>query len=236
MAFVRPQHGCRCDDKSGMSVASAEAVVTCGSCGSKLHVACGAEARTQPCPTCGTRLQIEARSDGAPDARRVTLASQGNAVIASPTEGTFLFFPARAAEPEIRSVPGKARTGSAVSRANVKAIWIGLVTIAALFIGMTAGIAIVRFGGTELWVVKRSAVAWMVGMFTAAAMIFALGRRDASIRLLALTTAAASVVLARQVAGPAAFGPVDLLLAALAMAGSVCGFILAEGNFKTQAR
>ena len=118
----------------------------------------------------------------------------------------------------------------------MEAIWIGLVTIAALFAGIAAGIAIVRFGGTGLWVVKRSAVAWMVGMLTAGAMILASGRRDASIRLLALTTAAASVVLARLFAGPAALGPVDLLLVALAMGGSVCGFTLAEDNLKSSVR
>ncbi len=111
--------------------------------------------------------------------RAAAVAAAAVAVVAAkmvkidpPPRETFLFFPAQAAVPEIRSVPGKDRAAGAASRTNIDAIWIGLVTIATLFAGIAASIAIVRFGGTGLWVVKRSAVAWSIGMMTAAGMIF----------------------------------------------------------------
>jgi hypothetical protein len=74
----------------------------------------------------------------------------------------------------------------------------------------------------------------MVGMMTAAGMMLASQRRVASVRMLAATTAAGSIVAARLCAWPAAFGAVDVLLVALAVAGSACGFILAEDHLKPQ--
>jgi len=206
-----------------------EVVVTCGSCGSKLHVRPGAAARMEKCSTCGTRLQIEAAATVVAKPTGAGSRAREGITIDEPPQGTFLFFPAAAAGPEIRAVPTNRQKGRRdFLRSDMGAIAIGAFTVVALCIGIAAGVAIVRLGGTELWVVKRSAVAWIVGMIAAGAMLVASPRRDTSIRLLAATTAAASVVLARQIAGPAVFGPVDLLLVALALAGSACGFILAE--------
>jgi hypothetical protein len=114
----------------------------------------------------------------------------------------------------------------------------GSISVAVLvFASLVAGAAVCfhvsRYGGAEHWVVKRSVAAWLLGMMTAGAMLASSARRGGALRFLAAVTAAAAVVLGKLLASPAAaYVPIDVLFAVLAIAGSTFTFILAEPSGK----
>jgi DNA-directed RNA polymerase subunit RPC12/RpoP len=230
-----------------MSEAKAGVVVTCGSCGSRLRLRGEAQGRTGKCPKCGVRVQFQLPPDPTPAAAPVTAPTPSaetaptttqSVIEKTPAPGTFLFFPATAREPQVRTAPRTpaeiaapavpAATISATTSAHQPVAVIAIVAFAALVIGAAALFATRQFGGLEYFVVKRSAVAWMVGMLSAAALMRVSTERTSPLRLTAALTAAGAVLVASLFAWPAPFGPIDLLQLALAIAGSGTSFILAE--------
>lgn len=142
-----------------------------------------------------------------------------------PTPGTFLFFSANGKAAEVRVAPKLSAKAQAANGAGLK---IGLMALAAMLLGAAALVAIRKWGGMEYWVVKQSIVAWMAGMCSAVAIMSVSAERTSPVRLLAATFAVTSVIAAWLYQWPAAFSPIDLLLMALAIAGSGTAFILAE--------
>ncbi len=194
---------------SEAELAPANAVVTCGSCGTRLRVRAEAEGRKGKCPRCGTILRIA--MPPAPPVQPAPEPSPANE------------------EPD---VPASRLAGGdeGVAVDDQRATHAG--TVAALLVaaaGSAAWWAVEKHGGQSLWVVKHALVAWSIGMSVAAAMLIVGGRRTGVARALCAMLAAFAIVSAMFVS-MSGLGPMDSLFLALAIAGSACCFLVSQRN------
>ena len=146
----------------------------------------------------------------------------------TPPPGKFVFIRADGKAAEIRDVPVAALK-------ETRGASTLFVALAALVVGAVACHLMERFGGHQMWVVKRAAVAWVVGMMSAWGMMTSSRRRG---RGVAMWVACGAVLGAKLLAWPVlSLGVIDLLMVALAAGGCECAFVLGEdGRAKDDSR
>ena len=196
-------------------------VVTCGSCGTKLKVralAVVGQNRKGKCPRCGTMLVIALP-------KQVALEQKAPVPKDVVTEVT---------------TPPVPQENERATARRVLADWKPDVQPKALTLGGTLASAVAAACGSgvwwvterfsmplHLWIVKRSGIAFAIGMAIAIAMLVASGRRGPAARIMCAMLALLAIVSAKVAAG-AGPGVFDPLFLSVALAGSTLCFIISQ--------
>ena len=214
-------------------------VVTCGSCGTKLKVralAVVGQNRKGKCPKCGTMLVIALPASPPPlpsgkgwGEGEHRAAFSGNSVVSH----------TKTVVTEVTTPPREQADEREAAR-KVLADWKPPVQAKALTLGGTLASAVAAACGSgvwwvterftmplHLWIVKRSGIAFAMGMAIAIAMLLASGRRGPAARIMCAMLAVLAIVSAKVAAG-AGPGVFDPLFLSVALAGSTLCFIISQ--------